>query len=362
MVRERETNRRFMSVWLPTFAVDRLRRASRRWFNDRYISCVPDDQPFVLVLPSSRGLVITAANQTAREEGIHIGQVLADARAAIPSLLTRPGEPEQDRRKLHALAYGAGRYGPARNVEGPDGLWVDITGVSHLFGGERQLSQDCIERLRQAGFHAQIGIADTLAAAFILARYGAGRRSGCDGVAIAAAKDKARQKSSNTLSLQATADAIASLPVEGLRLETQTIILLKRLGLRSIGQLYDIPRSALTRRFRDLKFRGAGRIKDREGLAQAVLVRLDLALGREPDPRRSLTEPPHYIVRQSYPDLLMTSEGLEAACQQLAAELCAKLAAHHKGARRLRFPYIGRTVLLLRRRSAQANHVGRRSI
>ncbi len=314
-------DKRFLSIWLPTFAIDRLRQATRRHVDGRIVSAVPETHPFVLVLSGQRGLMITAINECARKEGIEIGQTLADARAAIPQLLTKPAELERDRARLYAMAYAVGRYGPARNVEGDDGLWVDITGVSHLFGNEAALSSDCIRRFRRAGYRARIGIANTPAAAFALARY-------------ASASDSKHSAAPDVVNDRTK---LANLPVEALRLEAQTVVLLKRLGLRRIGQLYDLPRGVLARRFRDLKFKGSGRATEREGLAQAVLLRLDQALGQQADLRRSLTEPPVFITRRSYPDMLITSDGIEVACHELACDLCDALSTHHKGARRLRF-------------------------
>ena len=43
--------------------------------------------------------------------------------------------------------------------------------------------------------------------------------------------------------------ALAPLPVEALRLEPEIVTLLKRLGLKRIGQLYALPRTSLERRF-----------------------------------------------------------------------------------------------------------------
>ncbi|MEM9357884.1 MAG: DNA polymerase Y family protein [Pseudomonadota bacterium] len=313
--------KRFLSIWLPTFAIDRLRQATRRHVDGRIVSAVPETHPFALVLSGQRGLMITAINECARKEGIEIGQTLADARAAIPQLLTKPAELERDRARLYTMAYAVGRYGPGRNVEGDDGLWVDITGVSHLFGNEAALSSDCIRRFKRAGYRARIGIANTPAAAFALARYG--RASDTDySSAPGAVSDQTK---------------LANLPIEALRLGAQTVVLLKRLGLRRIGQLYDLPRVVLARRFRDLKFKGAGSKAEREGLAQAVLLRLDQALGQQADLRQSLTEPPVFITRRSYPDMLITSDGIEIACHELARDLCDALSTHHKGARRLRF-------------------------
>ena len=68
-------------------------------------------------------------------------------------------------------------------------------------------------------------------------------------------------------------EALAPLPVEALRLDSDITRLLKRLGLKRIGQLYDLPRTSLERRFHS-----------REA-AEAVLHRLDQALGRREEPR-----------------------------------------------------------------------------
>ena len=307
--------KRFLSVWLAMFAIDRLRAASRRRSHGRWVSAVPDDRPFGLVTSGARGLTITAVNARAGAEGITIGQTLADARAAIPDLLTSPAEPERDHARLKTFAHAVGRYGPARNVEGADGLWVDITGAAHLFGGEKALGADVVRRFAKLGYRVRVAIADTPAAAFALARYAGAR--------VACAND--------------TAAALAVLPVDALRLEEQTVVLLKRLGLRRIGQLYDLPRVVLARRFRDLKHKGAGKAAARAELAQAVVMRLEQALGEVADPRVPLTEPPAYIVRRAYPEMLITSEGIESACRELATELCADLAAVHKGALRLRY-------------------------
>ncbi len=316
--------KRFASVWLPLFAIDRLRRATLRTAADGTVTTgVPYDRPFVLARSGGHGLTITAANECATAEGLVIGQSLADARAALPALLTRPGEPEQDDKHLHALCYAAGRYGPARNCEGADGFWIDITGVAHLFGGEIGLTRDLLERLARAGFRAQVAIADTPAAAFALARYAVPATPDRWPVTIAQAGQ--------------TAQALKALPVAALRLDADTVTLLKRLGLRSIGQLYGMPRSTLARRFRDLRHKRAGRAATREGVAQAVVTRLDQALGQLADPRLPVAEPPVFIARRSYPDILITSEGIETACRELASELCVAMASADKGARRLRF-------------------------
>ena len=290
----------------------------------------PDDRPFALVATGAHGVTITAVNRRAGAEGVRVSQSLADARAALPGLLTRLAEPARDRAALLALARWSGRYGPARNVDGEDGLWIDITGVAHLFAnrerrgaraadsGEAGLLADLVRRLSAFGLTARAGLADTPGAAFALARFappGQGR------AVIAPAGG--------------THTALAGLPVEALRLEVETVILLKRLGLRRIGQLYDLPRAALARRFRALpgpRQAAAGS----SAMSDTVLTRLDQALGRVPEPQRSLAEPPVHLVRRVFSEPLVSAAGIEAAVAELATELCALLDDAAEGAGRLR--------------------------
>ena len=133
---------------------------------------MPLQQPFALVESGVHGLAITAVNGAAARAGIEPGTALSDARAAHPTLVSRAAEPENDRIALLKLARWAGRYGPNRHVDGGDGLWIDITGVAHLFGGEENLLDDVTRRLSSFGVAAQAGLADTLGAAHGLARFG----------------------------------------------------------------------------------------------------------------------------------------------------------------------------------------------
>lgn len=291
--------KRVLSVWLPAWPVTRLARAER--------GAVPSDKPFALVTSGAHGLTISAVNAAAAAEGVVTGTALADARAALPSLLSRAAEADKDRVALLRLARWAGRYGPNRNVDGGDGLWIDVTGVGHLFGGEECLLDDITQRLASSGVPACVGLADTLGAAHALARFGCPEDARW---ALAPARE--------------THAALAPLSVEALRLDGACVVLLKRLGLRHIGQLYDIPRDSLARRFRSKE------------AASAVLTRLDTALGHVNEPRRPLQQPPVLSATRAFTDPLISSQGLEAATADLCAELSAALAAKDTGAKAVR--------------------------
>jgi protein ImuB len=286
--------RRIVSVWLPAWPIERLRRTTP--------AAVPDDKPLVLVETGSHGIRITALNARAAAEGVRIGQALADARAALPALLSRPAELRRDRAALLRLARWCGRYGPNRNIDDADGLWIDVTGVAHLYGGEAGLLRDLCSRLSRFGLTVRAGLADTLGAAHALAHF-------APPPAIAP--------------VGATQEQLAALPVAALRLVPETVLLLQRLGLKRIGQLYSLPRAALNRRFRSTE------------AAAAVLTRLDQALGIRTEPVRPLAEPPALFVQRSFADPLISSAGLEAEAGRLAEELCAHLDARSLGARRV---------------------------
>ena len=290
---------RFVSIFLPQFALERLQRERA----ESGAAPLADDKPFALIGSEERGLVLTAVNASSLSQGLFPGLGFADARAIAPQLLTLPAAPKQDTAALLDLARWAScRYSPTLNVDGDDGLWLDISGVAHLFGGEAALLADMDRRLARLGFTAKLALAETLGGAHALARY---------------------TDASRIVPDRGIEAALAPLPVEALRLEPETVLLLRRLGLKRIGQLYALPRGSLERRFHS------------KVLAEAALLRLDQALGRRREPRIPLMPEPDFAARLPFPEPLLTHEGVLAGIEQLAQELCAKLARAARGCRRL---------------------------
>jgi protein ImuB len=318
---------RIVSVWLPAWPIERLRR-------HRGPEEVPADRPLALVVHGTHGLEITAANEAARGLCVRVGAGLADTRAALPGLVTLPADRAGDRDDLVRLARWCGRYGPARHVDGEDGLWIDITGVAHLFAprpgsgeataglsqehdeaGERALLADLAARFSRLGLTARAACADTLGAAHALARFAASP----EGAFVIAPPGGASR-------------ALTPLPVAALRIDADAVRLLERLGLRRIGQLYGLPRAALERRFRALNRR------DEPGavVIATVLLRLDQALGGYGEPQAPLVEIPDFTARLPFSDPLLTAAGIEAALEWLCSDLAGMLAEAGVGGRRFR--------------------------
>ncbi len=285
---------RMVSIFLPHLPLERLKRSGK---------ALPDDRPFALVGSEERGLLLTAVNAASAGQGLSPGMGLADARAICPHLMTAPAAARKDAEAMLALASWASvRYSPTLNVDGADGLWLDVSGVPHLFGGEAALLADLAERLARAGLTAQLALAETLGGAHALARFG--------------------RSSPIIVPDGEIARALADLPVEALRLEPAIALLLRRLGLKRIGQLYQVPRASLERRFH---------AKD---IAEAVLARLDQALGRSEEMHAPLSPDTDFMARLPFPEPLITHEGVLAGLDHLADELCAALARKGRGARR----------------------------
>ncbi|MBT7633858.1 MAG: DNA polymerase Y family protein, partial [Rhodospirillaceae bacterium] len=123
---------------------------------------------------------MAAVNAAAAVAGIGLGMMLTDARALLPGLSVHPMAPEEDARALAGLADWCGRYSPwvsldnedGRDAGGQYGICLDVTGCAHLFGGEDAMLTDLARRLHGFAIQARLAIADSLGAAWAVARYG----------------------------------------------------------------------------------------------------------------------------------------------------------------------------------------------
>jgi protein ImuB len=214
-------------------------------------------------------------------------------------------EPAEDAAALHRLAEWCSRYSPWTAPDEADGVRVEITGSAHLWGGERALAADLTARLGRRGVAGRIAIADTIGAAWAMARFA---QAG-DSIGI--------------LPPGEVRAALAPLPVEALRLDPITAQGLRRVGLKQVGDLYAMPRDALARRF-----------------GETVARRLDQALDDMPEPLSPLGEAPSRRVRLSFAEPITEPADLMLATERLTADLVQRLAREGTGARRLDLAFL----------------------
>ncbi|MFZ3226267.1 MAG: DNA polymerase Y family protein, partial [Xanthobacteraceae bacterium] len=145
-------------------------------------SCKPVDpeRPFVLVIAGAGGPRIAALNEAAEAAGLAVGEPLADARAKADVLQVRAVDAAADDDALRRLALWATRYTPTASPlcgdfwsedNGADGVFLDVEGASHLFGGEESLIADLAARLDRFGLSARLAVADTPGAAWAASRF-----------------------------------------------------------------------------------------------------------------------------------------------------------------------------------------------
>ena len=73
---------------------------------------------------------------------------------------------------LKGLAEWCIRFTPFVAIDPPDGLILDVTGCSHLWGGEKEYLTEIIKRLKDFGYNVRAAMADTIGAAWAVARFG----------------------------------------------------------------------------------------------------------------------------------------------------------------------------------------------
>lgn len=260
--------------------------------------------PLALVASAAGGIRVTALTQEAERYGVHLDQLMSDARALCPSLQIEEADEATDLDALEALSYWCGRYSPwvapARRHNGQDGIFIDITGCAHLFGGEDDMLTDISRRLRRFGLETRIGLADT------------------PGAAWAAAKFLCGQKRYVALSEKGQSRALQPLPVSALRLDDVIVDGLNAMGLKTIGHLTDLPRAPLTERF-----------------GTDVAHRLDQALGIDEEPISPNMPLVPYRLRKTLAEPIVRDADVLVAIEQTAQDLCRQLIEDQQGVRRL---------------------------
>jgi protein ImuB len=292
---------RVLYIFLPGWPIDRLRRAGLLPLSNRPGGAPSaEEPPFATIVASGGRQALAAVNPAAAAKGIAPGMPLADALSFLPGLATRPAELAEDAAALRRLAEWCTRYSPWTAPDDRDGVKVEITGSAHLWGGEAGLLADLSARLARQGIVHRLAVADTLGAAWGLARFAAG-----EGAPVITAPNETRA-------------ALTPLPIAALRLDPAVVQGLHRVGLRHIGAVMAMPRDALARRFGD-----------------AVTRRLDQALGELPEPLSPLGEVPTRRVRLSFAEPIVDPADLARTIERLVHDLVPRLAREGMGVRRL---------------------------
>ncbi|HVX76739.1 MAG TPA: DNA polymerase Y family protein [Bradyrhizobium sp.] len=250
----------------------------------------------IVVAKENNALQICALDDAAARLGLEVGLPLANARAICPEVEVFDADEAADAKLLNGIADWCDRFTPLVALDPPHGLFLDITGCAHLFGGEARLMQQLCSVMTAQGFAVSAAIAGTSTCARTLRNHVHGRIIGEGG----------------------EAEAVSSLPVFALGADDAIIRGLRRAGLKTIG---------------DVAARGRHEITARFGARFTTL--LEHALGQGDAPISPRKPPPDFIVEKRFAEPVATDQVILASLSRLAATLVATMEKQGKGARRL---------------------------
>jgi protein ImuB len=241
---------------------------------------------------------VLLADRKARARGVCEGMLVTAALALAPQLRTRVRDAAAETESLLGIAAWSAQFTPSVALDFPAGLALEVEGSLKIFGGLEKILARLREGFASMGYTASIAVAPTAKTAGWLARVGNAR-----------IVDEAHLQS-----------VVEALPVSLLRCSEDTLDALSALGVKSMGELMQLPRDGVARRF-----------------GQALLDEPDRALGKLADPRNYFTPPPRFHAALELPAEVTHAEALLFAGKRLLAQLEGYLGARSGGVQRFSF-------------------------
>ena len=256
-------------------------------------------------------LRVLHASDGAQALGVRPGMKRATALALAPELDLVERDAALERDALRQFACWALQFTPSVSLQNepcagdagtlrcaaPEaaGLLLEVEPSLRLFGGLDALITRVKTGSSDLGFAAQIACAPTATGAWLLARD----------------RDGLRARSEAQLNAR-----LAALPVALLETGRPHLASLEAIGMRTLKDLVQLPRAGLARRF-----------------GKALLVELDRAFGRQPEPRPWFEMPPTFEARLELLAQVENAESLLFAARRLIVQMGGWLGARHAAVR-----------------------------
>ncbi|HEX2760026.1 MAG TPA: DNA polymerase Y family protein [Rhizomicrobium sp.] len=256
----------------------------------------PSDAPLVVSQKIGNALQVHALNASAQRLGLHQGQPLANARAMVQPLAIIAADEKADAALLENIADWCDRFTPLVTLDAPYGLYLDITGAAHLFGGEAAMLTAVTQAIMRQGFTVRGAIAGTSLAAHALARY-------APGVIVPPGSE---------------AKAVAPLPIAALDCGDKALRALRHAGLKTVGAVAERLHSELSER-----------------LGKIFVTRLRILQGAEEQPLQPRRPLPDLMAEQRFADPVVSMDVIAASLHSLAQHLSAILDREGQGVRLL---------------------------
>lgn len=253
--------------------------------------------PLVIAQAAGAQRSVFMANAPALRQGIVPGMRVSAAHALTPQLRVLARDPRGEQAALEQLAAWAGQFTAQVHVVAPCALALEIGGSLELFRGLPRLWQRIRSGLRRLNYSASLAAAPTVLAAVWCAR---------------------AQQEITIVDTGRLTDALASLALRHADFTDAQQRALQGMGVGCLGDVLRLPRAGLARRF-----------------GHELVLMLDRALGKMPDPRMAFVAPQRYEGALVLPYSMDNSEALLFPLQRLLLELTGQLRAHGCGVRRV---------------------------
>jgi protein ImuB len=247
---------RILCLWLPNWPIQRLVH-SRPELRARAV---------VLEAAGPRGNCVAACCATAAAQGIRPDMPVAEAKSLVRDVVIERYEPLADCEALMKLAEMCDRFSPCvalEEGEEPESLLLDISNLAHLLGSDVRLAGQVDKFFTNRKYRVQIAVADTIGLAWAVAHFVPALEPPLRSPAIVSSIEDSQS------AIRHPQSAISQLPVESLRIASDTADLLRQLGIETVGQLLSLPRESLSPRFGNQLLR---RLDQLSGTAAEVLV------------------------------------------------------------------------------------------
>ena len=246
---------------------------------------------------------VVSANGAARALGVKAGLKRATALALAPQIVLGQADAGRDAAALLPITHAALAFTPSVSLQpasvpdaAADTVLLEVQASLRYFGGLDRLRRAIAVALRPLGHRVHTASAATARGAAILARV---------------------EPPPQCADLDATRRALEAAPVWLLGPGREHWEALQGMGLRNLGDLLSLPRAGLARRF-----------------SEAMLVEIDCAFGRRPDPREPIVLPPKFESRLELFARADTTEQVLHGASVLLERLIVWLAAQHAFVRR----------------------------
>ncbi len=201
---------------------------------------------------------VSHVNTAAAERGIRPGMKRATAMALAGDLLIAESDAARDAAALQAVAHAALAYAPAVTLHDEQTVLLEVQASLRLFRGLPALWQRLLASVAPLGHRVHSAAAPTALGAALLARW----QPGFDPLSATA------MPGPHATTLRALQDRLDNAPVWLLGPGREHWDALQGMGLQTLSDLRQLPRTGLARRF-----------------GENLMGELDRALGLQPDPR-----------------------------------------------------------------------------